>query len=307
MSAIAVIGAKGAILGALFVLLAGCSGSSLPPDAAGRAEAIRIAWREVGFLNFTQARPVFESARQTAEAGSEEWFDVTLGLAVCLHHGQPDVRREKDRAAKLYEELLAAPGDHRFKPLALLYRARLAGQIDYHGDEPDPQKAEELYRRLLKTWPKHDLAHEAALYLAQLRMHADDMERARAAATEFRAWIESHPGNPLESCQWLALASTYHGKLDDLAAALEAMQRAEKAGLPRMLRRDRFLWGAATFAERSGDKATAREYFARIIREEPRSSYGFEAQIRIRRLGGDPPPLSDPYAQETTGPKGAGS
>jgi tetratricopeptide (TPR) repeat protein len=295
------------LVAACALLAAGCSGSSLPEDAAGRAEATRVAWREVGFLNFAQARPVFRTARQTATPGSAEWLDATLGLAVCLHHGQPDVPYEKQRAAELYEEILAVEGEPREKPLALLYRARLADEIDYHRDEPDLEQAEALYRRLMESYPKHPLAQEAALHVAQLRIYKTEKADARAAATEFRTWVEAHPGNPLESIQWLALAGAHNSVFNDPAAALEACKQAEAAGLPRMMRRDQFLWTTATFAERAGDRATARRYFARIIEEEPRSSYGYEAQLRIRKLGGDPPPLSDPYADTTTAPKGARS
>jgi hypothetical protein len=82
------------------------------------------------------------------------------------------------------------------------------------------------------------------------------------------------------------------------------MQKAEKAGLPAMMKLDGFYWQLAGLAGKAGDKATALRYYRRIIVEQPRSGYCYEAQRRIVELGGKPPPLLDPFA-ETPSPSGS--
>jgi hypothetical protein len=258
---------------------------------------VRRAWTEVGFMNFGKAGDLFEALRREARPGTESRREATLGLAVCLHHGQPDVEAEKLRAGRLYDGLIEVPGSHRFKPQAMLYRARLADQVDFYGDEPDAAAAEKLYLRLMREYPRHRLAHEAALYLGQLRIYSGDDGTARRGVKELRAWVEAHPGNPCESLQWMEVSGAWVYPLDDPAEAIAALQRAEKAGLPKMMKRDNFYWRVACLARRAGRKATAMSYFRRIIEEQPRSAYCYVAQLHIRELGGVPPPLQDPFAE----------
>jgi hypothetical protein len=257
----------------------------------------RRAWSEVGFMNFAEAGKLFEVLRREAAPGTESQREATLGLAVCLHHGQPDVEAEKLRAGRLYDELIDAREPHRFRPQAMLYRARLADQIDFYGDKPDPVSAEKLYLRVMREYPQHRLANEAALYLAQLRIYGGDQKTARRGVEELRAWVEAHPGNPCECLHWLEVAGAWNFPFDDPAKAIFALQRAEKAGLPRMMKRDNFYWRVACTARKAGRKALAARYFRRIIVEQPRSAYCYVAQLRIRELGEEPPPLQDPFAE----------
>jgi tetratricopeptide (TPR) repeat protein len=284
-------------LSVCLILSSGCFEEVLPSDPEERAATICQAWNELGFMNFSRAQPVFEQARETLEVHSDAWFEMTLGLAVCLHHGQPDMPSDKLRAAALYDEILTSDTDHRVKPFAMLYRARLEDQIDYYQDKPDLKVAEELYRRLLKSYPDHRLAHEAILYLTQIQMFNGDPAVVRRALEALRAWVEAHPGNPLESLHWGQVAAIHEYVFEELEPAVTFLMRAEAAGLPRMTRLDGFFWRVARLAERAGKTETALRYFRRILVELPRSAYGYEAQLRIRKLGGDPPPLPDPFAE----------
>jgi hypothetical protein len=251
----------------------------------------------VAYLDFSKARPLFESLRRANEPGSHAWLEATVGLACCLHHGQPDVKSDKRRAATLYEEVTARGGEHPCVRFALMQRARLADKVDFHGDAPQPALAEELYRRLMRATPRDRWAHEAALFLGQLLIFSPDPAAARRGVAELHGWLQMFPDNPMAALQWSLIGHAYSGPLRKPLAAVEALRTAEAAGLPEMTPLDSFYWRIAALAEKGGDTRTAIEYFRRIILEEPRSGYGYEAQLRIRALGRAPPALTDPFAE----------
>jgi hypothetical protein len=271
------------------------------PAGSGRTRAAQ-AWDEVRFLNYAGAAKIFASLRRAAPAGSEQRREATMGLAVCLHYRQPDTEADKTGAAGLYDELIADAGDadsggHRYRPLALLLRARLADQVDFRGDRPDPRTAEGLYVRLMREYPEDVLAHEAAIYLAQLRIHSGDPETAARGAGALQVWAELHRGNPLEALQWMEVADAWCRPFENPHQAVAALLEAESAGLPAGVKRDVFLWRLACLARRAGYDAVARDCFERIVREEPRSPLCHAAQQHVEELGGTPPPLRDPFEE----------
>jgi len=238
---------------------------------------------------------MFERLRSEAPADSPAWLEATLGLAVSLHHAQPDVRSDKERAGELYDQVIAVCTDRSVLPQALLLRARLADQIDYSGDTPDPETARALYERIRRDFPESRQAGEATLYLGHAAAMSGEAEAATSAIGDLEQWIAAHPDGPLVSLQWEFIGCLNMYPLDDPAAAVEAFLKAEAAGLPPMTQMDAFFWRVANLAARAGDSKTAARYFRRIILEQPRSGYGYEAQLRLRELGETPPPLTDPF------------
>jgi hypothetical protein len=74
-----------------------------------------------------------------------------------------------------------------------------------------------------------------------------------------------------------------------------------------MTQLDAFFWQAANLAEQAGDADTAAAYYARIILECARSGYGYESQLRLKALGREPPPLTDPFDTAAPAASGEGS
>lgn len=292
----------------LLTLLLCASGCEKQNGSATDRDRLRtMAWQEARYLNFHKSRRMFEQLRSEAQPHSQAWIEATLGLAVSLHHAQPDVRGDKERAGELYDQVIATCTDRSVLPQALLLRARLADQVDYSGDTPDPEAAGALYERIRRDFAESRQAGEATLYLGHAAAMSGDAEVATSAIRDLEQWIAAHPDGPLVSLQWELVGRLNMYPLDNPAAAVEAFLKAEAAGLPPMTQMDAFFWRVANLAARAGDPKTAATYFRRIILEQPRSGYGYEAQLRLRELGETPPPLTDPFEFILAAPKGARS
>lgn len=265
---------------------------------ASAADPLAEAWDELGFLNYGAAVKGFKSVLKKADAGSQAWIDANLGLAMSLHQRQPDAKKDKERAAELFEVVVdAAPGS-RARAFALLGLGRLADQIDYFGDEPDRATARTYYDQLIAEFKELPLIHQAALYRAQLGVLAMNATTAQVAVDELRAWLTDHAGNPLAAHQWMLIGRAMMYPLERPADAVLAFVTAEKVGLPPNTKLDAYYWLVANLAEEAGDTATAVTFYRRIIEEVQRTGYAYEAQVRIRKLGVEPPPLVDPFTEE---------
>ena len=288
----------------LLLFASGCAKQS--ESAADRDHLAASAWQEARCLNFHKSRRMFEQFRSQAQPHSQEWTEATLGLAVSLHHAQPDVRGDKERAGELYDQVIATCTNPSVLPQALLLRARLADQVDYAGDTPDATAARALYERIRRDFPDSRQAGEATLYLGHAAAMSGDTDAATAAIRDLEQWIAAHPNGPLVSLQWELVGRLNMYPLDNPATAVEAFGKAEAAGLPPMTQMDAFFWRVANLAAKADDPKTAARYFRRIILEEPRSGYGYEAQLRLRELGETPPALTDPFEFMVAAPKGGG-
>jgi len=271
--------------------------SLLPWGAALAAEAtLADGWRDVGYLDYHKALGSFTQVLKGLQPGSDEYLQASLGEAVCLQYQQPDAQSDKDRASELYEGVIKASDGKAIQAMALLLRGRLADQIDYYGDKPDTATARACYERILKDWPSSDLIDQAALYLAELDVLSMQPEQVKQGIASLEAWLAQRPHNKLAVTQWMLVGLGYTYPLNEPTKAVEAYQKAEALGLPRHIQLDSFCWRVGNLAERAGDKALAIRYFTRIISEVKRSGFAYEAQLRIRDLGGNPPPLENPFA-----------
>jgi tetratricopeptide (TPR) repeat protein len=270
--------------------------------AAEKKSGFAKAWQEIGFLNYKGASGPLEKIQERAQKGSDEWINATLGLAVCLHHRQPDVQADKDRAGELYESLIEATAGKPVQAFALLQRARLAEVVDYFEDVPEPDKARELYQKLIQDWPSSAQVHQAVLYRGQLAIYSMDPAQAVDGVSELKSWLASHPDNPLASLQWMLVALAYTQPLNEPLQAVDAYLQAERVGLPETIKLDSYYWCIANLAEKGGDRKTASKYYRLIVTEGLRSSFAYEAQLRIKGMGEVPPPLVDPFAEAPNKP-----
>lgn len=239
------------------------------------------------------------SARHAVEAhpkGSPEWAVATLGLAMSLHHRQPDIKGDKLHAAKLYAALIAAKTGSPTEPIALILNARLAGDIDYFGDKVDVEKATVLYEEILKNWSDTFYADIAIYHFSELELSLMKAESSRVAIERLRSWLLKRPDNRMAALQWALIGtSSFRTPLNDYAGAIDAYENALKIGLPKSIPLDSFYWRLAGIAEKDGNSAKAIEYYGKIITEVTRSSFGYDSQLRIKALGGNPPDLIDPF------------
>ena len=280
----------------LLAILCGAALAARSP-AAGPTDRLDAAWDEIGYMNFRGTSDTFRDARKRAEPGSPAWLEASLGYALSLQHRAPDVRSDKEEAAAIYDELLSRTDGNPLQPLILLLRARLEDQIDYYGDVVRPEAARAYYEKLIADWPDSPLVHRAALYRAQLDVFRMTPEAAERGIREMRAWLEAHPANPLASLQWMLIGHAAMYPVEEPARALEAFLAAERVGLPKHTQLDTFFWLVAQLAREAGRPAVSARFLRRIIVEQPRSNFAYEAQQRLLEMGEEAPPLTDPFAE----------
>ncbi|NQU40424.1 MAG: hypothetical protein HQ523_10765 [Lentisphaerae bacterium] len=262
------------------------------------AEDIAAIFDDIAHLDMRRASLTAARAVKAHPKGSPEWTTATLCLAVSLHHRQPDIKRDKEKAAALYDELIASQVPPPALPLAMIMRGRLADQIDYAGDTLDTATAVGLYERVMQDWPDTFFADVAIYHLTEVELSSMDAEATRVALDRLRAWLARRPNNPMAPVQWTLIGtSSFRPPLEDYAGAIEAFEKAIAIGLPEQIPLDAIYWRMGGIAEKSGTNDKAIQFYRKIITEVARSSFGFEAQLRIRALGGDPPELIDPFAE----------
>ncbi len=258
--------------------------------------SLDLARTEIAYLNYKKAAKLAEKAKKNAKPGSDEWMEATLALAVSLHQNQPDTKSEKDRAGKLYDELIEASAGNPIQAKTMYLRARLADQIDYLKDKPDKAKARELYERIIIEWPSSRLKHAAALHKAQLDIFSNDKNKFQQGMEFMNEWLKKYPTNLFASLQWQLLGTAYHRNLDEPFKAMETYLKAEEVGLPPLTQLDSFYWLVAGLASEGGETNIAVKYYKKIITDIKSSGFAFESQMRLKELGVKPPPLVDPFA-----------
>lgn len=253
--------------------------------------------REVAYLNYNKSAKVAEQIRKKSKVGSEDWLKSTLALAVSLHQRQPDVKAEKIRAAKLYQEIIDNSNGKPIKAKAMLLLARFASERDYLNDKSDNEKARELYSRIIKEFPESKLADAAALFKAQLDIYSTNKTEILKGIDFTLSWLKKRPTNVFASLQNHLIAGAYYRDLNDPVKSIEYNLKVEKLGLPPLTQMDYFYWNVANMAEISGMTNVAVKYYKKVITDVVSSGFAYESQIRLKELGIEPPELIDPFAE----------
>ncbi len=258
---------------------------------------LQKGWEEIKFLAFRNATEPFDEARKRAKAGTPEWVEATIGLALAYQNRQPDTAADKKKAAELYDSVIVQKEydkDDSFA-LALILRAKLAGLKDYFDDEPDLERARQLVARVVTEVPESKYADIAALYLAQFDIMTMEKEKTERGIKKLEGWLAKRPDNPLASVQWELIAEAYMYPLGKLQKSAQAYEKALVGNADNERTLSTLYWKIARLYDQNGNKSKAIEYYRRLILELPRSACGFSAQVQLRRLGEVPPPLQDPF------------
>ncbi len=275
---------------ALFIFLV-----TLPAYAINEAK-LDVMNREIAYLNYNKSAKLAEQIRSKSKRGSENWLKSTLALAISLHQRQPDVKAEKLRAAKLYQEIIDNSNRKPVQAKAMLLLARLASERDYLNDKPNNAKARELYSRIIKQFPNSKLADAAALFKAQLDIYSTNKTEILKGINFTLDRLKKYPTNVFASLQYQLIATAYYRDLNNPVKSIEYNLKAEKLGLPPLTQMDYFYWNIANMAEMSGMTNLAVKYYKKIITDVVSSGFAYESQIRLKELGIKPPKLVDPFA-----------
>ena len=259
--------------------------------------ALDVMNREVAYLNYNKSAKIADQVRSKSKVGSDEWLKSTLALAISLHQCQPDVKSEKKRAAKLYQEIIDNSKNKPIQAKAMLLLARFASERDYLHDKSDKAKSRELYGRIIKEWPGSKLSDAAALFKAQLDIYSTNKAEILEGINFTLDWIKKRPTNLFASLQYQLIARAYYRDLNDPLKSVEYDLEAEKIGLPPLTQMDYFYWNVANVAEIGGQTNIAVKYYKKVITDVVSSGFAYESQIRLKELGITPPELVDPFAE----------
>lgn len=142
-------------------LALGLAACGQPVARDGDAAAlVSEGWTAYRLSEFQNAQLAFESARQNADRGSDDWAMATYGLATTWNLRRPG--EDPALAAELYKEILAAAPASPMIPWTELALARQQHLVPV-GQEPDYPAVNAALQHILDRFPGHLAAKEAFL------------------------------------------------------------------------------------------------------------------------------------------------
>ena len=266
------------------------AGESLDQDRL--AEILDKAAEEVSYFSFAQAFELFEQAKESAPAGSDQWQQAVYGAAVCAQQISPSTKSKIEESKKLYLLLLESNSDSRFAARAMLNLGRIAELSDYHEDYIDLSAARDCYQKVVDKCPAQLIASEAALRMAGSYIQTYEHDQIIKGIDILEKWLLEHPQDELSSAMWQYLGDTYFYPLEEYAKSLSCYRKAEEIGFIEKGRRGPVYWRMAAMADRFlNDRESAVEYYSKIITLVPTSGKAYEAQLALKRLGAPVPEL----------------
>lgn len=266
-------------------LALGLAACGQPVARDGDAAAlVSEGWTAYRLSEFQNAQLAFESARQNADRGSDDWAMATYGLATTWNLRRPG--EDPALAAELYKEILAAAPASPMIPWTELALARQQHLVPV-GQEPDYPAVNAALQHILDRFPGHLAAKEAFLYLQSIQLAQLDPETSRAAEKKLLEFISN--GRPeFVSPAWSLLTVAYV-TLDEQEKRLEA--ELNSLELTEIDPSDPFIefggryWNIATIAEfEVGDFDLARKYYQLLIEKYPTDIHVHGCKQALKRM-----------------------
>lgn len=275
-------------LGCGLLLLSACGGGRQTGEEV--ADLLAAGQASVASFDFDEARELYSKVGDKAAERSPEWAAALYGRAICLWHDSPPSERQIAEAVGLLETIIKEASDAGQVARSHLALGRIYEVQDYAKDEPDFGEARRHYQAALERAGESELADEAMLRLAGSHV-ADGFEEAsiRLGSEILRDWVENkRPQSEYASIMWLYLGEVYLIHLDEPRKALEAYINADAIGLYGGIKRGDFYWKIASLARSEPDMlGVAGAYYSRIIEQEPRSGWAWQAKVELQRLRDD--------------------
>ncbi len=237
----------------------------------------------IGMLDFRKAAAFYERKMNKAKAGTMEWRRNAFLYAVSLMRRLPDRAEDKELAAEVLDDLINAGVQKPFSDGALLFRGKLAEQIDFHGDTPDFEGAAEYYGKLINERPKSKYRDYAVLCRAQVAVYTMDEKRIKAAIKQLMAWLEKYPKNRYAAVEWFLIADAARYPLKDYKLSLHALLQIEKNGVPACLLVDYFYWQVGNTAFEAKEMKTAALFYNKILKLD-RSKFSTIAGDMLKKI-----------------------
>jgi hypothetical protein len=239
--------------------------------------------KQISLLNYRKAAAIYKDKMDDAKPDSPEWRKNAFLYAVSLMRRLPDRAGDKLEAAEVLDKLILAGSKAAYYDGALLFRGKLAEQIDYYGDTPDFTGAYKYYDTLVKECPKSKYRDYAVFCRAQVEIYSMDKKRVKIAIVKLRNWLKKHPKNNYAVAEWYLISSAAMYPLKDYKLALSSLMEIEKNGLPSSMVVDNFYWRTGRVAMQAGNMAVATAFFKKILKLE-RSRFGTVSKDMLKKI-----------------------
>ena len=270
------------LAGLLALGLAACSQKT----AGGGDAAALIAegWTAYRLSEFQNAVLAFESARASAETGSDDWAMATYGLATTWDLRRPG--EDPKRATQLYQDILAAAPASPMIPWTELALARQMHLVPV-GQEPDYAAVNAAYQHILDKFPGHLAAKEAFLYLQSIQLAKLEPTSTRAAIANLNDFVARERKEFL-SPAWSLLAvgnQTLGEQEKRLEAERNSFETTEVDPSDPFIEFAWAYWNLGTIAEfEVGDFDMARKYYQLLIDKYPKDIRVYGCKQALARM-----------------------
>jgi tetratricopeptide (TPR) repeat protein len=278
---------RAVLLAASFVVV--LPGTGLP--AAGRigeaGDRIAISWDDFRMGEFSRAVAGFEIAVAWAKDQPDLKIKALYGLATSLALKTPNPDRE--RAAKVFGEVLAAAPDGELAPWCMLSIARMKHVVEV-GQDPDYTEVRKAYQAVIDKYPFHQAGEEAFIYQQSTYVLSLEKNDAESAAAALRTFLTAHEASRFKSPAWglLAECSRTLGNPDEqLKCAIRELETREMDPTNPVADNAEKFWKLATLAEfQVGDAVIARKYYGLLVKDYPTDARRYAAEQGLLRLKG---------------------
>ena len=267
------------------LLALGLSACGKKTAGGGDAPAlIADGWTAYRLSEFQNAVLAFETARASAETGSDDWAMATYGLATTWDLRRPG--EDPKQATQLYQEILAAAPDSPMIPWTELALARQMHLVPV-GQEPDYAAVNKAYQHILDQFPDHLAAKEAFLYLQSIQLAKLEPKSTRAAVAKLEDFVAREKKEFL-SPAWSLLAVGYTTLGDQekrLLAEKNSFEATEVDPSDPFIEFAWAYWNLGTIAEfEVGDFALARQYYQLLIDKYPKDIRVYGCKQALSRM-----------------------
>ena len=267
------------------------AGTGAGPDAPAPAAADALApdpmralldegWQEMHFANWPKAQDLLEQARDKASRPANR-AEALYALGNLWQIRQPGA--DAPLARRLYERIVGEFAETMVAPWAHLALARLADNPEYESDR-DVELARKPYTEILRLYPDHPTADEAALRLAMTYL-----EKIGDAASEDtgKAILEKHlaarPKNYLAAPMHMQLGGLEQRR-ERYREAVAHWTAADEAGIPSLGDRANLYFLLGRVAEnRLKDYPLAARWNEKLVTDVGRDNPYFVAKMAAER------------------------
>lgn len=246
-------------------------------------EVLETGWRQFNIGEYGNALKLFQQAAYSKDSNISLQSRYAIGITWGLRQGCAD----KEKAAEIFESIITEFPKNDMAAWSLLALARQK-QIVAPDKTPDYDDVRKAYQRLVDSFPSHPAAEEGLIYQQATYLVSLSKDDARTAIGNLKRFISEKNTSQFISPAW-ALIAKCHEILNEPEAQLNALKKSLDTQIvdpnDPFVDNSGLYWNIATLAEfGTGDFATARSFYKRMMKEYPQDVRNFSARLALERM-----------------------